>query len=83
MIRYQTVVLDPEADVPLRDIDTWLYRKTITCLEFLISRTDVMNIKTKIVRSVVPIITAHVSFGKIIGYKPLSCKPFACDVIHL
>ena len=37
---YQAVVLDPETDVPLRNVDTGLYCQTITCFEFLIPRTN-------------------------------------------
>ena len=49
IFRNQAVVLDPETDVPLRNVDTGLYCQTITCFEFLIPRTDVMNVQTEIV----------------------------------
>ena len=65
---YQAVVLDPEAGVPLGDIHTGFYGKTITCFKFLVSRSDIMNIKSEIVRSVVPVVATHVLFRKIIRY---------------
>ena len=65
---YQAVVLDPETDIPLRNINTGFDGKTITCFKFFIPRTDIMNVKSQIVGSVVSIVTAHVLFRKIIRY---------------
>ena len=68
IFRNKAIILDPEADVPFRYINTGLDSKTITRLKFLVSRTDVMNVHSKIMGRIVPVVAFYILICKIIGY---------------